>query len=493
MAQGVKCKECGCSCKGKTDQGSLHLHVEIENLKQKLVERENHIMRMETNFLTEVDKYPNGEYAALAEELLTWQDKYSRLYEAHKRVQKVNQNLEDKLLKIVDKCETEKSVLTKDIAQLEQKLSEANSNMIWLKEENERNRNDVNLAIQLLQCKPSNFVPQKFESLPVDLQQKVKLYMSNKKKCGEGNNQPKHEVKTIKVPIPTFPPTAMFYSVNKSIEKESEDQKSGKPVDIVSAAIMAKILEEREKERQNKKHCGTCVCPLQRVFSDQSCQTEDSFDFETSHMLIDNHGLFGAGKNHLVKVETYQSQSPSVSSAILIERTCIPIENNNLVAANNNNNSLNNADGVGVSRTPKRNDLLKLNVGRNRYHSSKLSRGVNRGLCENGSSKKEKPEEVGARNSEVHIDGSVRFSDKCRDVAVEVEPDSGKPLGLRRCSVSVQMGTSNILLDNVTCFSPVGTQQPAHPYALVHRSRSTSDSGSSNEEISDRRPTETRI
>lgn len=62
-------------------------------------------------------------------------------------------------------------------------------------------------------------MPQKFESLPVDLQQKVKLYMSNKKKCGEGNNQPKHEMKTIKVPIPTFPPTAMFYSVNKSSGK----------------------------------------------------------------------------------------------------------------------------------------------------------------------------------------------------------------------------------------------------------------------------------
>lgn len=44
--------------------------------------------------------------------------------------------------------------------------------------------------------------------------------MSNKKKCGEGNNQPKHEMKTIKVPIPTFPPTAMFYSVNKSISGE---------------------------------------------------------------------------------------------------------------------------------------------------------------------------------------------------------------------------------------------------------------------------------
>lgn len=242
MAQGMKCNECGCFCKGKDDQAALHLHVEIENLKQKLLERENHIMTMETNFLTEVDKYPNGECAALAEELLTWQDKYSRLYDAHKRIQKVNQNLEDKLLKIVDKCETEKNALSKEIAQLKQRLVEANSNIVWLKDENvcflfhlidififilvvqsifsfffqERNRNDVNLAIQLLQCKPSNFVPQKFESLPVDLQQKVKLYMSNKKKCGEGNNQPKHEMKTIKVPIPTFPPTAMFYSVNKS-------------------------------------------------------------------------------------------------------------------------------------------------------------------------------------------------------------------------------------------------------------------------------------
>jgi hypothetical protein len=35
---------------------------------------------METNFLTEAEKFPNGEYAALTEELLTWQEKYSRYY-----------------------------------------------------------------------------------------------------------------------------------------------------------------------------------------------------------------------------------------------------------------------------------------------------------------------------------------------------------------------------------------------------------------------------
>lgn len=33
---------------------------------------------METNFLNEANKFPNGETVALREELLTWQDKYSR-------------------------------------------------------------------------------------------------------------------------------------------------------------------------------------------------------------------------------------------------------------------------------------------------------------------------------------------------------------------------------------------------------------------------------
>ena len=70
-------QECGCQCRS-CDQSALHLHVEIENLKQRLVERDRHIVTMETNFLSEADKFPDGEYAALTEELLTWQEKYSR-------------------------------------------------------------------------------------------------------------------------------------------------------------------------------------------------------------------------------------------------------------------------------------------------------------------------------------------------------------------------------------------------------------------------------
>lgn len=59
-----------------------------------------------------------------------------RLFEAHKRIQKVNQGLEDKLLKMVDKCETEKNSLQGDITILTKKLIEQQTNISKLHEEN---------------------------------------------------------------------------------------------------------------------------------------------------------------------------------------------------------------------------------------------------------------------------------------------------------------------------------------------------------------------
>lgn len=264
----------------------------------------------------------------------------------------------------------------------------------------------------------------------------------------------------------------------------------------MSAAIMAKILEEREKERQNQKHCNSCICPLQRVFTDQTTQTDivNPIKFDSAQLFLENHGLFQNSTNHIVKVESYQSQSPSISSAILIERSCVPVCNSNSKINGNNCGGC----STGSNPAPKKNDLLKLNVGRNRYHSSKLSRGVNRGLY---SAKKEKTEEV-VRNSEICIDGGIRFSDanqcfvNAKDVTINIEPDldgSAKTVP-RRSSINAQLGSSNILLDNATSFTPE-VSGSSYPYALVHssRSRSVSDSASSNDEYSDVRPTETQI
>lgn len=136
----ISMQECGCKCGTCGQDGpqhcDMHLHAEIENLRQRLLERDNHIVTMETQFLNEADKFPNGELASAKEELLIWQEKYSRLHEAHKRVQKVNQNLEDKLLRIVDKCETEKGAFTKDIATLSHRLADANFTIHRLTQDN---------------------------------------------------------------------------------------------------------------------------------------------------------------------------------------------------------------------------------------------------------------------------------------------------------------------------------------------------------------------
>lgn len=61
-----------------------------------------------------------------------------RLYDSHKRVQKLNQVLEDKLLQIVDKMKSEKSQLTKDIATLSVRLAESKHNYSMLQKENVR-------------------------------------------------------------------------------------------------------------------------------------------------------------------------------------------------------------------------------------------------------------------------------------------------------------------------------------------------------------------
>lgn len=65
----------------------------------------------------------------LEDSLIAWQDKYERLHESYKRVQKVNQSLEDKLLKLADRNATERGQLTSDVATLSVRLAQANYNI----------------------------------------------------------------------------------------------------------------------------------------------------------------------------------------------------------------------------------------------------------------------------------------------------------------------------------------------------------------------------
>ncbi|KAJ0176059.1 hypothetical protein K1T71_008233 [Dendrolimus kikuchii] len=217
------CKECN-------EGGDGHqLHAEVEHLRQHLAARDSHIVALEGEFIKSTTRAND-----LEEQLSTWQEKYERLYDSYKRVQKLNQGLEEKLLQMVDKMKGEKSQLTKDIATLSVRLAESKHNYSMLQKENERYKNDMNLAIQLLQCKPDNFVSQKLDNLPSDTQARVSQYVMSKTSKPSSSNQSKNGNE-----IETF--DASEYEFN------------------ISASLMSKILEDSIQDTVTK-HCDTCTC-----------------------------------------------------------------------------------------------------------------------------------------------------------------------------------------------------------------------------------------
>ncbi|KAG5675640.1 hypothetical protein PVAND_005528 [Polypedilum vanderplanki] len=109
----------------------------------------------------------------LEESLIVWQEKFQRLYESHKRVQNVNQNLEEKLLRLVDENTRQRAKLNTSCASLNIRLNKSNARIIHLQNEIERYKKDISLAINLLRLNPESFVPPNFSSLPHDTQSKL--------------------------------------------------------------------------------------------------------------------------------------------------------------------------------------------------------------------------------------------------------------------------------------------------------------------------------
>ncbi|XP_013194961.2 myb-like protein I [Amyelois transitella] len=237
-------------CNDGADEAQLR--AEVEHLRQHLAERDAHILALEGEFIKSTTKANNFE-----EQLNTWREKYERLYDSHKRVQKLNQVLEEKLLQMVDKMKGEKSQLTKDIATLSVRLAESKHNYSMLQKENERYKNDMNLAIQLLQCKPDNFVSQKLDNLSVDTQARVSQYVMSKTSKPSSSSQSKNGNEND-----TF--DASEYEFN------------------ISASLMSKILEDSIQDTVTK-HCDTCTCSKSQ--NKPFCYNESYYSVATQTFL----------------------------------------------------------------------------------------------------------------------------------------------------------------------------------------------------------------
>ncbi|CAO1371023.1 unnamed protein product [Diamesa serratosioi] len=247
----------------------VHLHAEIELLKKALADKQSELYSMTTACYQETDRQ-----VELEDSVLAWQDKFERLYESHKRVQKINQNLEDKLLKLVDRNSGERAQLTSDCATLSVRLAQANYNISNLQREIERYKVDMSLAIQLLQCKPDSFIPQKITSLPFEMQSKVASYM----RLETNSHHSDSEGSTGGVGVATtnnyhilpanddlppaicpFPPTAMVNSMRGADINPITDNQQQSGQLSVSPSVIAKFLEDELKSRE-VKHCDTCNC-----------------------------------------------------------------------------------------------------------------------------------------------------------------------------------------------------------------------------------------
>ena len=84
----------------------------------------------------------------------------------------------------------------------------------------------------------------------------------------------KEEPKQIRVPMPTFPPTAMVYSLNKvdtvHIEPKTNAENS------VPMTLIAKVLTQREPTKRPRRTYICDRCKQDYVFVDKCAQTERS-------------------------------------------------------------------------------------------------------------------------------------------------------------------------------------------------------------------------
>ena len=217
-----------------SEYASFSLHKDIMDLKAQLSEKESELLRMECSMLPCSGPESTTSHSSTSE-AEEWQAKYERLVDAHKKLQRTNICLEEKLLKVVDKFEADKNMITRDLATQTQKVVEAKLTIQQLHKQNTQLKSDLQVALNILQMKPSSFISQKMDSLPEDLQCRVRQY-ANEKQEEKRNFRNGGQKITIAVPNGAF---------------------SNNGDEAVSAAILAKVLEERENER--KKEQKFCI------------------------------------------------------------------------------------------------------------------------------------------------------------------------------------------------------------------------------------------
>ncbi|XP_010849725.1 PREDICTED: brain-enriched guanylate kinase-associated protein [Bison bison bison] len=110
------------------------------------------------------------------EELEKVTEKLRRIQSNYMALQRINQELEDKLFRMGQHYEEEKRALSHEIVALNSHLLEAKVTIDKLSEDNELYRKDCSLAAQLLQCSQTYGRGRKMAELPAEFQERMNLH-----------------------------------------------------------------------------------------------------------------------------------------------------------------------------------------------------------------------------------------------------------------------------------------------------------------------------
>uniref|UniRef100_A0A3Q0R407 Uncharacterized protein n=1 Tax=Amphilophus citrinellus TaxID=61819 RepID=A0A3Q0R407_AMPCI len=149
---------------------SFHDHK--DDLRKRLSYTTHKLEMVETEF-DSTRQYLETELRRAQEELEKFTEKLRRIQSSYAALQRINQDLEDKIHRASQHHEEEKRALSREIIVLNNHLMEAKITINKLREDNDLYRKDCNLAAQLLQCSKSHYRAHKMSELPLDFQERI--------------------------------------------------------------------------------------------------------------------------------------------------------------------------------------------------------------------------------------------------------------------------------------------------------------------------------
>ncbi|XP_013875435.1 brain-enriched guanylate kinase-associated protein isoform X2 [Austrofundulus limnaeus] len=141
-----------------------------------------HKLELLQNEFDSTRQYLETELRRAQEELDKFTDKLRRIQSSYSALQRINQDLEEKIHRDSQHHDDEKRALSREIIVLNNHLMEAKLTIEKLQEDNDVYRKDCNLAVQLLQCNKSLYRAQLSE-LPADFQERLTVHLEEAPLC----------------------------------------------------------------------------------------------------------------------------------------------------------------------------------------------------------------------------------------------------------------------------------------------------------------------